>query len=599
MQIVIIILIAIVVLIGVAIIVINRKRHTSLIAEEKNYEKLLDTLQAVDDKLDEISNMKQNNDTNKVLETYTAARNECEEVLDRYDHDLDELSNLNSIFKYKQFYAKYEEATKEYDELNYKLRDLLKRVSSYAKIATVNQNIHYSIMSGLKELRTFFDTHLRVYECFNNDFESLLADINNSSLEYSQLTEDNEFYKARENVVSNYDQLKHLIDYTHKLASLFQVLTVGLPNIISTINLLVEQIKERGYSLKINNLDDILVEINMNQEMLMSNLKGIQFKEMDTHKLLPIRGQIEELVETTTNILNEIDEQATAIETLMTLESENESLIDRLGMVFEEALVEVNDIRNKYNIDTTDQMLEVERLDQLFNAFLADYERLVGIVHNAKEDFDHLITRTRKAQHFLKHINNDLKTAVGQLRGIRIDEIRGQDVLNKYANTALEIELYLRRNHHFEKVSPSLRDSIVTVINLYNQLQRELDAEKINLSTVTSLTDKINKQFDKLLGTNDTIGTLRSDVIRRKGCESLIKYIGLCSAKAGNNHLERSYEELLLMYKNHDYERCSGLARQILESNYKRGRDMYVKVTDQDKLISSVKPFAPVLLNSN
>lgn len=596
MKIIIFILIAIIVIIGIAFIIMNRKRHTSLNQEIKDYEKLIDLMVEINKKLEEISEMEQNPDTRKILEIYTKSRNEYKERLDRYADAIDALQDKSSVFKIKEFNEAYEEVKQEFDGLDFKIKELCERVSAFAKIATDNQNVHFRIMSNLKELRAFFDTHLRIYEVYNNDFETLLASTNNRVMEYSELTKNSEFYKARQVVMSNWQDLQAIDEYTHKLASLFQVLTVGLPNITDTINLLVDKIEDTGYNLKINNLNDILSEINMNKEMLMENLKAVSFKELDAHNLRTIKVQIEELVESTTNILNDIEEQAGYVNELINVEETNATILERLDQVFEAAEIEVEDIRAKYNIDNTDQMLKVEELCIQYESFKTDYSRLVEIIHEAKDDFPRLIDRAKQAQSFLKHINNNVKVAIEQLRGIRYDEIRGQEVLEKYQNTLLEIELYLRRNKHYNSLSPRLREELLICGNLYDCLQQELAEEKINLEQVTNLTEKINNAFITLIGDKDSIGTLRKDIVRKLGCENLIKYIGLCSVKAGNNQrLEKSLDELMLMFKGNEYERCLGLAKQILENNYSRGNDMYKKVVKQEHLLKSVDEFAPVL----
>lgn len=600
MKIIIFILIAIIVILGIAFIIMNRKRHTSLNQEIKDYEKLVDLMVEINIKLEEISEMEQNPDTRKILEIYTKSRNEYKERLDRYADAIDALQEKSSVFKMKEFNEAYEEVKQEFDGLDFKVQELRERVGAFAQIATDNQNVHFRIMSNLKELRAFFDTHLRIYEVYNNDFETLLASTNNRVMEYSELTKNSEFYKARQVVMSNWQDLQTIDEYTHKLASLFQFLTIGLPNIIDTINLLVDKIEDTGYCLKINNLDDILSEINMNKEMLMDNLKAIPFKELDAHNLRTIKVQIEELVDTTTNILNDIEEQAGYVNELISVEETNTTILERLDQVFEAASVEVEDIRAKYNIDNTDQMLKVEELSIQYESFKTDYTRLVEIIHEAKEDFPRLIDRAKQAQSFLKHINNNVKVAIEQLRGIRYDEIRGQEVLEKYQNTLLEIELYLRRNKHFNSLSPRLREELLICGNLYDRLEQELAEEKINLAQVTNLTEKINHSFVTLIGDKDSIGALRKDIVRKLGCENLIKYIGLCSVKAGSNQrLEKSLDELMLMFKGNEYERCLGLAKQILENNYSRGNDMYKKVVKQDHLLNSVEEFVPILQVAN
>ena len=398
MKIIIFILIAIIVILGIAFIIMNRKRHTSLNQEIKDYEKLVDLMVEINKKLDEIAQMEQNPDTRKILEIYTKSRNEYKERLDRYADAIDALQDKSSVFKMKEFNEAYEEVKQEFDGLDFKIKELCERVSAFAKIATDNQNVHFRIMSNLKELRAFFDTHLRIYEVYNNDFETLLASTNNRVMEYSELTKNSEFYKARQVVMSNWQDLQAIDEYTHKLASLFQVLTVGLPNITDTINLLVNKIEDTGYNLKINNLDDILSEINMNKEMLMDNLKAVSFKELDAHNLRTIKAQIEELVETTTNILNDIEVQAGYVNELIDIEETNATILERLNQVFEAAEVEVEDIRAKYNIDNTDQMLKVEELCIQYESFKTDYSRLVEIIHEAKEDFPRLIDRAKQTQ---------------------------------------------------------------------------------------------------------------------------------------------------------------------------------------------------------
>lgn len=590
MNYLIIILCIILAVIGITFIFIDLKRKEALKKEIEIYNKAEKKLNKIDEILRNIESIAKSEEIRSIYNMYISKCKDLRNTFLEYGKAIDDLRESNSINKLNEFKNQQEYIHNTFDKLIYDIEKLYTDVDLYSRISTDNENVCITAKSKLKEVQGLFERYLQVHEVFNDDFATIISKYNNKFIQFNEFQTKSEFNKARRLILELCDEINILKEYITTFSTLLTILEIKIPSLKKNIETIIEQINEEGYALNNDKIVNQIEEIENQRTSLMDALFKTRLKDINLKALSRIKNEIDDLKTISKEMLEKINDQYQMIKKLKNLDTEINKQIQEITNIFDLALKEVESIRHKYNVNSTDQMSQIEKLYEDYKNFLVDYNKLNELIHSGKENYDNAIECTEKANKFLKLVLQKLSAGIRELGCIRYDEQLGRETLEKYKKSIIEIELYLRRNDHFFDISKSLSNQLNEGKNLYLKLEEEVNAEKISISKVSDLTEKVNECFKKILGNEESKSLLEIDIIRKIGCKRLIMFLGRSSDDFILSQLVKANN----LFEAKEYTKCYNFIFEILSKNSSNGEKVFHQVLDTKTII--VEKFKSVLL---
>lgn len=590
MNYIVIIVIAIIILIGIGWIIVDRKRKTSLQAEIDNLDSVKNKFKVVDMYLEKLDDISTKEEMRTIYENYQKKRNHLDVLLRGYDQAVEELEEYNSVFKEKEFSKQLAEIKEKYSDLYYEVKDLASRAKRLSEVGDQNASYNLKLNSNLKSIQRQFDIELRPLEIYDESFNSVIVDVKNQLLHYQELQTQAHFTQARETLVKTDKMIQAITEVLTRLTVFYKALD-EFDSIVGSIHLIIGEIDNQGYKLYINNFDGFMNEIKIREENTLSKMADVSFLNPDESLIKNISNDIEGLRKDLENMNSKIEEQYGYIKELMDIEEDNTVKISLMDDILTRSLDEVEAIKVRYNINDSTQMATLEKFRKTFDGFKKDHEKLIEIIHDAKENHKQLIDRAKKANLFLRKSLMSLKESVKELEGFRLEELQARELVDNLPKDRVEIDLYLRRNGHIDSLSSKLKKCLTDFDNDYEMLVHELQKEQIDIHQVATLSESLIANYKKLVSKEGGVDNLiEQDVQRRVGCYYLIQYISRINKSVARESVQGLYSN----YNLNNYNDCLIGAKDVLNKiEPTKGDKIYRKIVDK----VNVEAYMPILMD--
>lgn len=590
MNYIVIIVIAIIILIGIGWIIVDRKRKTSLQAEIDNLDSVKNKFKVVDMYLEKLDDISTKEEMRTIYESYQKKRNHLDVLLRGYDQAVEELEEYNSVFKEKEFSKQLAEIKEKYSDLYYEVKDLASRAKRLSEVGDQNASYNLKLNSNLKSIQRQFDIELRPLEIYDESFNSVIVDVKNQLLYYQELQTQAHFTQARETLVKTDKMIQAITEVLTRLTVFYKALD-EFDSIVGSIHLIIGEIENQGYKLYINNFDGFMNEIKIREENTLSKMADVSFLNPDESLIKNISNDIEGLRKDLENMNSKIEEQYGYIKELMDIEEDNTVKISLMDDILTRSLDEVEAIKVRYNINDSTQMATLEKFRKTFDGFKKDHEKLIEIIHDAKENHKQLIDRAKKANLFLRKSLMSLKESVKELEGFRLEELQARELVDNLPKDRVEIDLYLRRNGHIDSLSSKLKKCLTDFDNDYEMLVHELEKEQIDIHQVATLSESLIANYKKLVSKEGGVDNLiEQDVQRRVGCYYLIQYISRINKSVARESVQGLYSN----YNLNNYNDCLIGAKDVLNKiEPTKGDKIYRKIVNK----VNVEAYMPILMD--
>ena len=565
------------------LIIMNKKRKSSYDEQVILKNDLDKSMQSIKNNLIRVEEISKNEEVENLYEMWTNDFNKQNKRYEDYLEIFNQLEEENRRFNNKYFQI-IEQIDENFFDLLENVESLEKKIQHFTEFEIDNSKIALSLKSFLKEIKNNYEINLRMYDVYNESFNNVIAEAQVKIVEFENLQKEGEYTKGRKILKECSVDVENIELITNSLIAEHKAL-IDIDNIISLIKKIVLEIQNLGYKLHIAEYDEIMHEFVLRKESICDEVKKIKYvNNIENLVLDKNKNDIENLALEITEFKNDVGKQYNLIKEIQGLEKTNEELANQIEELLELSIEECNIIEEKYNLNTTNEIISIQEINEEYLKFQKDYEKLLVIIHEGKENHEQMINRITKANMFLQKIINNIKKDVLKLKAIRQDEFDGRKILEMCNNDLVEIDLYLRRNNHNDKLSLNLKNILKEINEKKKILAIELEKDQIDINQVRNLMQYIEVNLNGLKENG-----IERNIKQRIGSQKLIRYIARFNR---NPKINQIIKNMNAYYAANNYE-------SVLEESQK-GLQIIVP-TKYDKvyraLLTNIKvePFEKIL----
>lgn len=584
-----VIIVIVVIAIVVAVIVLvkkhldGKKRLENFEGLEEDYKVINETHARLVEELDRTKKISKNEECINLYRNWTEEFN----LLNDRKVDIDSLiTELSEYLKNKDnsaFISCFSESEGKIHNFNEDLDDLLKRVKGFTDFELESTRISLTLINRMRELKTIYEQRLEYLEIYNTSFYDEILICQDAITKFEDLQKKGDYQEAR-TVLRDCNRGIDKIEFVLKVILNFHEYLTQLDNDIVVLNKIGTEITNIGFSLNIKDFDSRVNEFTSEREYALTNVTELNFSsKIGDDYLTELENKIKLLDQSITEFKDIVEEKFNFIKEIIEVITKNEVLIKVASELIEGACAEKETIQSLYEIPEIKQVKKLEIEIERFDKFKVDYQKLMEIIHNAKEDFVSLKSRAEQSNAYLVKLIKNIELAVNELKSIRNDELTALDNVDYYKAVRIDIELYLRSYDHLFMMSNFLRTEFIDYNSNLELLEKELSQEPLNIDHVRNLDAELAKSSENMIKMS-----LSNDIKQRLGCQLLLQYIARFNATEEINlMLKRMHEQ----YREHDYKRVLKSAYDMIVSLSDNGDAMYKKIVSQ----VNVNDFEPIL----
>ena len=513
------------------IMIMNKKRK-SLYNEQVVLKNDLDkSINSIKTNLIRVEEISRNEEVENLFQMWTNDFNKQNKKYEEYLELYDELELENKGLN-KRFFQIVEQIDENFFDLLENIETLENKIQHFTEFEIDNSKIALSLKSFLKEIKNNYDINLRMYDVYNESFNNVVAEAQVMIVEFENLQKAGEYTKGRKILKDCSVDVENIELITNSLISQHKAL-IDIDNVLSLIKKIVLEIQNIGYKLHLDDYDEIMTEFSLRKKSIFDEVKKIKYvNNIENLVLDKNKNDIEILGLEITEFKNEVSKQYNLIKEIKDLENTNKEFSNQIEELLQLSIEECSIIEEKYNLKTTNEIISIQDINEEYQKFKNDYEKLLNIIHEGKENHEQMINRITKANKFLQKIINNIKKDVLKLKAIRQDEFDGRKILDMCNNDLVEIDLYLRRNDHYDKLSLNLKNTLKEINEKRKVLAIELDKEQIDINQVRNLMQYIEVNLQNLKEHG-----IERNIKQRIGAQKLIRYIARFNRNAKINQI--------------------------------------------------------------
>ncbi len=578
-------LILVVIALGVLLYFVYKKqKRKKLITKYRDIlQQLLESNQDMEAELERTKLISKNDEGIKLFKSWSVSNQENMDHLEQIKQHVKELDQLNTNQQHQEFLQVsgiLEGLIFDYDA-NFDI--LFKKVKKYTSFESENMRISITLHERIKNITRQFEVNLKYLEIYNNSFNSEILRATSLINEFENKQNDGDYPEGR-NILKRANTIIEDIEYSYKIISNFQEYLLEFQADIDNVNTINKEIENIGFKINVSDFDLKMDKFKIRRQELLEDITGIDFEnKFSAEKLNSLKNKSENLDRELTEFKNIVEEKFKFISDIMNIMAENEELIKTAEEVIGGAKLERDEIIKLYELPNISQIKTLDSYFEEYSKFINDYEKLLNIIHNAKEDYARLKDRMTKSNHYLIRLLKNLKTSINELRAIRQDEIKASENISDFKALGVEMDLYLRKYDHKGKLSHTQYNLIDEYNTKLVLLEEELNKEPLDIELVRSLNDALIT-VGKTLSEKE----LESNIKQRLGGELLIKYLNQYNDNEDVNLLIKRLQNL---YNNNDYRTLLSESYNLLQANSQKADLIYKEIVKQ----VDVEPFAPVL----
>lgn len=553
----------------------RKKKRTEMFEEtKKKYENIQELLLESNEGLERSEQISKNEDSITLFNKWYKEFKEIEVEMNDIDTDYADVVKAFERSNHKDFLALDKSVGYKIDSLTDRLKLLHQNLFNFTSYEFENTQIGLEIKGQLKELQNKFEINLKIKEIYTESFNNECEKIDSELIRFEDLQKSGDYTKARKHLKNatslinqlefNYDLLVNMIEYIDQLDTN-----------ISIIDQVREQITAKKFRLDedehLQNYDGLIAE-KQGLEQLIDSLNFTdpieeEFVQEEEKKLIAIQDEI-------FNIKKSIEEQYRQIKIIEENITMNEELLAQSDMLVTGALEERDEINRLYQMphERAIQKLEIE-VDR-YVKFKKDYQVLLDLVYDLKEDYDSLVVRIRQSNEYIKHFITNIKLAIEGLGEIRSDEISALENIDSYKKRITTIDFYISTNNHSGLMSDLLREKMEDTYAKIGTLDELLKAEQLDISSVR----KHKRASETLL--SDLEKQAEEEIRAVAIAKNLIRFANrFIDDREAHDIISNCYTTLF--YNSHNYEKIMSVIYNHLQDNFENHDALYRQIISE------------------
>jgi len=495
--------------------------------------------------------------------SYEEISSKTEEIKALYD----EADKLSAGIEFNEVASKLEAELFEFKD---QLVLLKKRVSTFVDFEHENSKICITLIKGLEDLEKDFNIKLKALETYDASFEEETAKARDFIKSFEEEQKVGKYPEAREFLMlcsKSLEDLSFSFKTISNTVSYLQKFEQDLKKTVAMIN----EFHDAGFNPPLGDFEKRIEDLHNRREDLLKQISNINFSSELTEEVLDdLSTSLVALDDDILTYYDEIFEQLGYIKQIIALIKENDETFPLIDELIQGAQNERDTIEKLYSLDNVKQVGALEEVVEEFNTFREQYDKLLNIAYECKEDSHVTVERFRKSKTYLTNkLLIKLREIIQELKAIRMDEITVRDGINTYNYKLSNLELYLYEHQHRYSMSVELKRLYKELENSLADLKVLLEAEPLAITAVRNTNIKIEKLLN-LIETNTV-----DEVKKREGVHALIQHINNYYTSFEN---QAAINRIHSLYAKFEYKDALAECSRFLDSIYDNSKQQYMNI---------------------
>lgn len=547
--------------------IIRKKKREELFKKvEKEFEETKKLYVDSGEALERADHISKNDESITLFNKWYKDYKEYELELHDLETDFEELLSVYSKGQHKVFLEVNKSFNFKVFALNEKIAELHKLLFNYTNYELENTKIALDLKKSYKELENGFELNLAVKEIYTPSFEAEAEKIERELTRFEDLQKMGEYPKARKHL-KNATELINGIQQNYSIITTIASLCSSLENSINIIDEVSLRIRERNFRLDQDQYLERYSGLKKQKDEIILELESITFSERVSDDFITSKErEINEIQNSVLEIKNSIESQYSKIKVIEGHIQKNEELFEQNDKLIAGAIEECEQINQLYQMPENKHIQKLSSDIERYNQFKDDYEILLDIVYDLKEDYDSLAERIIQSNEFLIHFLVKLQSTIEGLKSIRIDEIKALENINNYKQSVTLIELYLVNNEHTHQMSNTLKNMLSDAYTKISVLSDLLEVSPLNITEVR----KFNIAAERIL--TDLEKYAQQEIKTKKDSQLLIKFANrFIDDKKSQDLLSHA----MTLYNNNNYQTVVKEIRQMIYNDFENPEVLY------------------------
>ncbi len=463
--------------------------------------------------------------------------------------------------------------------------NLFQKVKQYTAFELENTRISLNLKDRIKTTQQMFDTSLKFLDYYTISFDSEIGKAKAFIDEFETLQNNGDYPDGR-SILRKCNKLIEELTHKFKIISNFHTYLSAIESDIDTIVKVNDEIENIGFKINVSDFHNRVEEFRERRENILDKIIDFDFsKVIEEEVLSSISRDFTALDTEISEFKNIVEEKFKFISDIIDVMEENRELIITADDIIVGAKEERDEIIKLYEIPNIKQIKDMDVQFEEYANFSRDYEKLIKIILEAKEDYGTLKSRITQANHYIVRLLKNLEDSLKQLKALRQDEIEAYENLDGFKILEVELDLYLRKYDHHDKLSKTINTLMKEYSNKLTALEEELSKEPLDISAVRNLNDALIS-LGEALSTKE----LETNIKIRLGCELLLQYLHQYNTNDDVNNVIKRFQNL---YNQNEYQVLLKDAFGLLKANTNKADAIYSNIVGKVE----VEPFTPVLVH--
>ncbi len=551
----------------------NKREELFKVTKEK-YENIKKLYIDSGEALERAEQISKNDESITLFNKWYKEYKDIEQELADLDSDYQEVYKFFEKGQHKDFLESNKSVGFKIENEAEKIALLHKRLFNYTSYELENTKIALDLKTSIKEVQNGFELNLAVKEIYTESFEAECGKVDRELTRFEDLQKLGEYPKARKHL-KNATELINNLEFNFGIITNIGKLCDQLNANISIIDEVSRLIIERNFRLdqdeNLQNYD----ELKSQKATIEQEVAEFRFGARITDEFVSSKErEIADIQDSIFNIKKSIEEQYAQIKVIEELINENKELVAQSDSLVLGAREERDEINQLYQMPENRAIQKLESKIAEYEKFKNEYEILLDIVYDLKENYDSLSARVMQSNEYIKHFMTNMQQAIEGLKEIRTDEIKALESIDRYKTDVTFIDFYLSYSEHMHQMSQPLTNLLNEAYIKIERLDQMLQETPLNISEVRKLTIA----SESLL--QDLEKQAEEEIKVKAQAQTLIRFANrFVEDKKSQDILSHA----MTLYNNHNYPSVVKEVRQTIYNDFENPELLYKQILDSTK----------------
>lgn len=514
---------------------------------------------------EELAKIKRLNMTGQTEEMFERWRKSWDEIVAVQFPEIDEMlfyaEEHTDKYRFKQAKEAHIKIEKSLQTIELEIDRILQELNDLVGSEEKSRTEVEKLAEGYMERKRYLLAHRHLFGVVASHLEQLVETIGNQIKNYEELTNEGNYFEAREVVLSlanNFEQLSEKMEKTPDLLTECQTI---LPSQQSELRDGYKEMKQQGFALDHLQIDEQLEKIENNISSYLSLLEAGKINDVEKGLL-----ETKKTVDTLYELLEKevyakhfvLQENEKAEIALMQLKEENDVIINETNIVQNSYQLLDNELELPKRIEKN--LLQIAKRYELLKAKMTDEITAYSILEEELKDIDEQIKQMQAEQtEYMEH-----------LQSLRKDELVAKEKVMELQRRVKEIIRSVQQSHmpglpaDFESLFDRTEEQLADVHSSLNEKPLNMKNVQRFLSLASNTVDHLYEKTEEHIETAQL-------------AERVIQYANRYRSR--NPELASNLEKAEHAFRNYEYmaalEEAAAAVEKVEPGALKRIEDIY------------------------